>query len=86
MAVDIVEKAKKEVDRNYDFFKTQISQLKKDHLNKFALLHNKEILGFFIGEDDAIEFGTEKYGEGNFSVQQVNDRSIELGYQSYVII
>lgn len=86
MAVNIVENAKKEVDRNYDFFKTQILQLKIEHLNKFALLHNKKIVNFFISEDDAIEIGTEKYGEGHFSVQQINDNAIELGYQAYVII
>ncbi|KAF3977253.1 MAG: hypothetical protein HFP77_08125 [Methylococcales symbiont of Iophon sp. n. MRB-2018] len=84
MVVNIVEKSQKEVDRNYDFFKTQISQLKSDHLNEFALLHDKKINDFFISEDDAIRIGTEKYGEGNFSVQRVNDSSIELGYQSYL--
>ena len=86
MVAGIVKKAKNEVNNNYDFFKTQISQLKRDHLNKFALLHDKKIRDFFVSEDDAIKIGTEKYGEGNFSVQQVNDNSIELGYQSYVII
>lgn len=86
MEVNIIKKAQKEVDSNYDFFKTQIAQLKNDHLNEFALLHNKKINSFFISEDDAINVGTEKYGEGNFSVQQVNDNSIELGYQSHVII
>ena len=85
MAIDTVEKAKKEVDRNYDFFKTQVSKLKSEHLNKFALLHDKKIEDFFTS-DDAIKIGTEKYGEGNFSVQKVNDIPIELGYQSYVII
>lgn len=82
----VVEKAKEEVNKNYEFFKMQISQLKYDHLNEFALLHHKKISNFFIDEDDAIKIGIEKYGEGNFSVQQVNDNSIELGYQSYVII
>ncbi len=81
-----IEKAKKEVRENYDFFKTQISQLKDGYLNKFALLHHKEITNFFTSEDDAIEIGIEKYGEGKFSVQQVNDSNIELGYQSHVII
>ena len=85
MVVDIA-KTQKEVDGNYDFFKTQISQLKSYHLNEFALLHNKKINDFFVNEDDAIKIGIEKYGEGNFSVQQVNDSSIKLGYQSYVII
>lgn len=86
MIASIVEKAKKEVNENYDFFRTQISQLKDEHLNEFALLHDKEISNFFINEDDAIKIGIEKYGEGSFSVQQVNDSHIELGYQSYVII
>lgn len=86
MVVSVIEKAKKEVDMNYEFFKTKVSELKSDHLNEFALLHHEKINKFFMSEDDAIQIGIEKYGEGNFSVQQVNDNSIELGYQSCVII
>ncbi len=81
-----IEDAQKQVDNNYNFFKTKIVSLKEKYLNKFALLHDQEILEFFDSEDDAIKIGTRDYGEGCFSVQQVNDQPADLGYQSYVIV
>ena len=84
--MNAVEKAQNEVDNNYKFFQTKLEELKNDHLNEFALLYKKEIIDFYFNEDDAIKIGIDKYGEGNFSIQQVNDGIIELGYQSYVII
>ena len=84
--MNIVKKSKFEVKENYAFFKTQVAELKKDYLKKFALLHKKKIIDFFVSEDDAIKIGMKDYGEGKFSVQEVNDKTIDLGYQSYVII
>ncbi len=80
-----VRKAQKQVDENYAFFKTQIAELKRDYHNKFALLHDQQISNFFDSEDDAINIGFEKYGEGNFSVQQVRESVVDLGYQSCVL-
>jgi len=81
-----IESAKLEVSNNFKYFKSQVSKLKEDHSKKFALLHKMEIVEFFDSENDAIKIGIKSYGEGCFSVQQVADRSIDLGYQSYVII
>ncbi|RLA07543.1 MAG: hypothetical protein DRQ51_05810 [Gammaproteobacteria bacterium] len=77
--------AKKEVDDNFNFFKTQLSDFKKNHLNQYALLHKKQVSGFYESENDAIQIGMKDYGEGCFSVQKVASTNIELGYQSYVI-
>lgn len=84
--MNLLEKANREVSENYTFFQTQLEELKKDHFNQFALLHQKKIIEFFNDEDDAIKIGKRDYGEGGFSVQQVNDQIIDLGYQSYVVI
>ena len=81
-----IKKAVAQVDENFHFFKTQLPELKNTHLGEFALLHNKEIIDFFESENDAIKAGIKAYDEGNFSVQQVADSCIDLGYQSYLVI
>lgn len=78
--------ATREVDANFTYFETKLPKLKKDHLKEFALLHKQQIIDFFKDEDDAIQIGFKDYGEGRFSVQQVADNRIDLGYQSYGFI
>ena len=86
MNTDKVKRALLEVDANFEYFKSQLAKLKTTHLKKFALLHERKIIDFFESENDAIKIGIKSYGEGRFSVQQVVDTRIDLGYQSYVII
>ena len=86
MSNQTVNRAKKEVSANFEYFKSRLPELKQTHPKKFALLHHKKIVSFFESENDAFNIGMRDHGEGNFSVQQVMDSHIELGYQSYVII
>ncbi len=78
--------ARDEVNANFKYFQSRLSELKKLHPNEFALIHKKKIIEFFESENDAIKIGMKQYGEGRFSVQQVVDTPIDLGYQSDVII
>ncbi len=78
--------AQKEVDDNFAYFKTHFEEFKKTHFQEFALLHHQQIIDFFASENDALKTGLQNYKEGNFSVQQVTDAKIDLGYQSYVVI
>ncbi len=80
-----------EVDNNFAYFKTKLAGLKQTHFKEFVLPHKKQVIGFFESENDAISndaisIGTKDYGKGCFSVQQVIDAKIDLGYQSCVII
>ncbi len=79
MNTDIIKSATLEVDNNFAYFKSQLPKLKETRLKEFALLHKQQIIDFFEIENDAINAGIEKYGEGCFSVQQVSDTSIDLG-------
>lgn len=78
--------AKEEVSNNYNFFQEKLPELQKYHLGKFALLHKRQIIDYFVSEDDAINIGIKDYGEGCFSVQEVANQVIDLGYQSHVIL
>jgi len=86
MVMNIVEKAQKEVDDNYVFFKENVQEWKKNYFGKFALLHERKIIDFFDSENDAVKVGMKDYGEGCFSVQQIDDKVIDLGYQSNVLV
>lgn len=81
-----LENAKTEVSANFEYFKSKLPELTRTHPKKFVLLHHKQIISFFESENDAFNIGMRDYGEGCFSIQQVTDSRIELGYQSYVII
>ena len=79
-------RAKKEVSANFDYFQKQLPELKQtQHFQKFALLHSKKIVEFFDTFRDAAKCGMMKFGKGNFSVQQVADNRVKLGWQGYVI-
>lgn len=78
-------KTNTEVDNNFAYFKTKFSEFKKTHFKEFVLLHKEQAIDFFESENDAIKIGMKDYGEGNFSVQQVADIKIDLGYQSCVL-
>ena len=86
MGNNTAENAEQEVRANFEFFKLELPELRRFHPEKFALLPGREIVSFFESEKDAFNIGMKDYGEGRFSVQQVTDSRIELGYQSYVII
>ncbi len=72
-----------EVDANYEVFKAKLPELMQTHPNRFALMHNQEVLACFDTSRDAIAAGN-KLIDGHFSVQQITHHSIDLGYFSHV--
>ena len=81
---NLVKRAEKEVDANFDYFQKQLPELMQTHSKQFALLHKKKIVEFFDTIRDAAKTGMIQFGKGNFSVQQVADNRVDLGYQTHV--
>jgi hypothetical protein len=77
-----IEKRQSEVDKNLDFFVGELPKL-GPQVGKFALLHDRSIIGFFDTVPDAVKVGNERYPEGQFSVQQVTETPVDLGYFSH---
>jgi hypothetical protein len=74
-----------EVRQNYEFFKTMLPSLIEKHgYGKFALLRKKQLIGIFDSADDAIKAARLGFEDGMFSVQEVTDLPINLGFYSYV--
>ena len=46
-----------EVDENYEAFKAMLPEFMRTHPNKFALMHNKEVVACFDTSRDVIAAG-----------------------------
>lgn len=69
---------------NYRWFLESLPELLTTKRGQHALLHNKAIADFFPTSLDAIKAGLTKFGEGNFSVEPVDDSIEDLGFYSHV--
>ena len=78
------DKQQVEVDRNYEAFKTLLPDLLKTDVNRYALMHNREVVACFDTSRDAMQAGRTLLGGKHFSVQHVTDKSVDLGYYSHV--
>lgn len=78
------EKQQQEVDQNYEAFKALLPDLLKTDPNRFALMHNREVIACFDTSRDAMQAGRKLLEGKHFSVQQVTDKSVDLGYYSHV--
>lgn len=72
-----------EIRQNYDFFRGVVASAMEDHAGKVALLHSREIVGYFENAAEAVKHGTERFGDLPFSVQRVIDRPIDIGFLSH---
>lgn len=72
-----------EIDQNLEFFKKKLPELLKDHRNRYALLHARSVSGIYDTIRDAQTAGDKLYPDGMYSIQQVTDQAINLGFYSY---
>ena len=72
-----------EVERNYRAFRKRLPDILGEHRNKFALMRDTEIVDFFDTGRDAFVAGSNMYADGRFSIQEVTDQPVDLGYLSH---
>jgi len=70
------------VERNYEAFRAKLPKLLPTHDGKFALMKDGEIVDFFDTAMDAYTVGRKEFGIGGFSIQEIVDRVLDLGYFS----
>jgi hypothetical protein len=73
-----------QVEQNYDAFQRILSTLLAAHRNEFALMRDREIIGFFAKPGSANSEGTRRFSDQLFSIQEVTDEPIDLGLYSHV--
>jgi len=75
----------KEIDLNYDFFLRNLGALLVDHEGEFALIRNREVIGFYNEIGAAFRDGLNKFEDRMFSVQKVTREPVELGNMSIAL-
>lgn len=74
-----------EVDRNFTAFEAVLPALMRDRAGAHALLRHAEIVGFYDTVSSALAAGRSRFDDGLYSVQEVTDRPIDLGFYSHAI-
>ena len=78
------DRQKLEVDRNDDAFMRVLGELLPDHRDQLALMRDGAVVGFYRTPREALEAANEKFPDGIFSIQEVTDEPIDLGFWSHV--
>ena len=77
---------KLEVDRNYDAFMRRLGDILEDHRDELALMRDGEIVGYYSTPREALMAASEIFPDGIFSIQEVTDEPIDLGFWSHVAL
>jgi hypothetical protein len=75
-----------EVDRNYEAFVKMLPQILPVHRDRFALMKNGEILGYFSTMEDAREAAGMVIKDRLFSIQQVTDAPLGMGFYTNAVV
>ena len=79
-----VKRQKLEVDRNFDAFSRMLGSIIEEHRDQLALMRDGRIVGYFATPREALRAAHEKFPDGIFSIQEVTDEPIDLGFWSHV--
>jgi hypothetical protein len=75
----------REVDQNLEFFLREMPSLPASVRGKFALLRHQSITGYYDTVVDALSVGNLTYPDKMFSIQQVTNAAVDLGYYSHAV-
>jgi hypothetical protein len=76
---------KDEVRSNYEAFLQKLPELIVTHRGKFALMHQRSIVEFFDSAGDAYRAGQKLFQDQQFSIQEVTDIPVDLGFFSHAL-
>ena len=75
---------KPQVDLNWDAFCALPESVKRECAGKSVLLHDGEVDSFWPDRATALEDGFARFGTGNFSVETVNAKPVDLGLHAHL--
>lgn len=73
-----------EVDQNFEAFQALLPDIIDKCRGQHALMKNRSIVGFYATSWDAFRAGKQKFGDDAFSIQEVTDQPVDLGFFSHV--
>jgi hypothetical protein len=74
-----------EVDRNFAFFQAELPRILPAYRDKYALIRDKKIENYFDTFVDAHTAGSQLFKDDLFSIQQVTEKSVDLGFFSHAM-
>ena len=80
-----IEEIQKEVDNNYQFFLKEKDKIPNYLIDKYVLIRKEEFIEYFDSIDDAIKYAKIKYEDNLYSVQKVNDLTVNLGFMGNML-
>jgi hypothetical protein len=80
-----VRSKQEEIDKNLAFFLRELPRIPAVYMGKFALIRHEEIISYYDTVADAINSADKIYPDGIFSIQQVTNDAVNLGFYSYAV-
>ncbi|MBE5074301.1 hypothetical protein IM511_08275 [Erythrobacteraceae bacterium E2-1 Yellow Sea] len=74
-----------EIERNYATFLSLLNELLPKEAGRYMLLQGQKLRGVFDSASQAERAGFEKYGDEPYSIQEISDEPVDLGFYSYAI-
>jgi hypothetical protein len=74
-----------EVDRNYEAFQKLLPTIDLTNREKFALMKDQRILGFYSTAEDARTAGATFIEDRRYSIQQATEGVVDLGFFNYAV-
>ena len=71
-----------EIDRNYDVFQRNLKRYMPVRAGKYALMKGGNMIGFFNTVRDTAEQATLRFHNDVYSIQQVVEDPVDLGFFS----
>lgn len=72
-----------QIEDNFHAFEGVVSTYLPEREGDFALLHDRKVAGVFANIIEAVVEGNGRFGDGNFSVQRITDKLVDLGFLSH---
>lgn len=79
-------KQRTEVDRNYDAFTRMLGKLLPEHRDQLALMRDGEVVSFYDKPRDALLAAHDLFPDGIFSIQEITDEPLDLGFWSHIAV
>ena len=72
--------AESELDRNQAAYEEIQTAMEREHNGRVALMHDGTVVDLYDGSEAAYKVGLSKYGLGNFSLINIGEQPISLGF------
>lgn len=74
-----------ELTRNFDAFRRSLASFIHEQRGRIALMRDARVEGFYDRAFDALAAGEARYPDGLFSIQEVVEDAVDLGYWSHAV-